>query len=56
MENKIIEEIRKKAVNNRLTCHAARKIAEELSVSYKEVGRAADELKVKIAACELGCF
>jgi len=56
MKNRIAEEIRKKAVNNRLSCPAARKIAEELSVSYKEVGRIADELKVKIAACELGCF
>ena len=56
MEDKIREEIKKKAINNRLSCPAARKIAEELSVSYKEVGRAADELKVKIADCELGCF
>ncbi|MFZ3138417.1 MAG: hypothetical protein WA126_13620 [Thermodesulfovibrionales bacterium] len=56
MKNRIAEEIKKKAVNNRLSCPAARKIAEELSVSYKEVGRTADELKVKIAACELGCF
>jgi len=56
MKNRIAEEIRKKAVNNRLSCPAARKIAEDLSVSYKEVGRTADELKVKIAACELGCF
>jgi len=56
MKKRIAEEIKKKAVNNRLSCPAARKIAEELSVSYKEVGRTADELKVKIAACELGCF
>jgi hypothetical protein len=56
MKKRIAEEIKKKAVNNRLSCTAARKIAEELSVSYKEVGRTADELKVKIAACELGCF
>jgi hypothetical protein len=56
MKNRIAEEIRKKAVNNSLSCPVARKIAEELSVSYKEVGRAADELKIKIAACELGCF
>jgi len=56
MNDKIAEEIRKKAVNDRLLCAAARKIAEELAVPYKEVGRTADELKVKITGCELGCF
>ncbi len=56
MNDKIAEEIIKKAVNNRLPCAAARRIAEELSVPYKEVGRTADELKVKITGCELGCF
>jgi hypothetical protein len=56
MEDKLREEIKKKAKNNKLPCPVARKIAEELSVSYKEVGRAADELKIKIAGCELGCF
>jgi LAO/AO transport system kinase len=56
MKDKIREEIRKKAKDNRLPCPVARKIAKELSVSYKEVGRTADELKVKITDCELGCF
>jgi hypothetical protein len=56
MEDKLREEIKKKAKNNKLPCPVARKIAEELSVSYKEVGRTADELKIKITGCELGCF
>jgi hypothetical protein len=56
MEDKIKESIKQKAFNNRLPCPVARKIAEELSVSFKDVGRAADELKVKITGCELGCF
>jgi LAO/AO transport system kinase len=56
MEDKIKEEIQKKAINNRLPCAVARKIALDLSVPYKEVGIAADELRVKITACELGCF
>jgi hypothetical protein len=53
---KIRELIEKRAVNNRLPCPAARRIAKELSVSYKEVGRTADEMNVKITDCELGCF
>jgi hypothetical protein len=56
MNARIIEEIKKKAVDNRLPCALARRIAEELSVPYKEIGRIADELKVKITGCELGCF
>jgi hypothetical protein len=56
MQNKIEEEIKKRAVNGRLSCPVARKIAEELSVPYEEYGRAANELKIKIADCELGCF
>ncbi len=53
---KIRELIAKQAVNNRLPCPAARRIAQELSVSYKEVGKTADEMNVKITDCELGCF
>ncbi len=56
MKSKIEQEIRKNAVDGRISCPVARKIAKELSVSYKEVGRAADELKIKITNCELGCF
>lgn len=56
MKDKIVEEIKQKAINGRLPCPVARRIAEELSVSYKEVGRIADELSIKITNCELGCF
>jgi hypothetical protein len=56
MNDKVAEEIRKKAVNGRLPCPAARKIAQELSVSFREIGKTADQLKVKITDCELGCF
>jgi hypothetical protein len=56
MKDRIAEEIQKKALNNRIPCPVARKIARELSVSLKEVGKVADELKVKITDCEFGCF
>lgn len=56
MKEKIQEEIKKRAKDNRLPCAVARKIALDLSVSYKEVGKAANELRVKITNCELGCF
>ena len=56
MEDKIREEITKQAKDNRLPCPVARKIAQELSVSYSAIGKAANELKIKITDCELGCF
>jgi len=58
MKNRIeIEEaVKKKAVKGKLSCSAARKIAEEIGVTYKIVGNAADRLKIKITDCGLGCF
>jgi hypothetical protein len=56
MQDKIQKELKQRSKNDRIPCPVARKIAEELSVSYKEVGRAADELNIKITGCDLGCF
>lgn len=56
LQDKIQEEVQKKSRDGRIPCPVARKIAEELSVSYQEVGKAADALNIKITACELGCF
>ncbi|MDD2422486.1 MAG: hypothetical protein PHC60_07215 [Heliobacteriaceae bacterium] len=39
-----------------LTCPQARAIAEQFDVSKTVVGQLADELKIKIRNCELGCF
>ncbi|MBI5142399.1 MAG: hypothetical protein HZA20_09465 [Nitrospirae bacterium] len=44
------------AVDGRISCARARRIAEELGVSYRDVGAAANGLGLKISACELGCF
>ncbi len=56
MKKELKEEMLKKTVDGRLTCAAARKLAEDLGLSYKEVGSAADELGIKIKDCQLGCF
>jgi molybdopterin-guanine dinucleotide biosynthesis protein len=55
-KKEIINLIRQRSEDGRLTCAAARRIAEELKVPYNEVGAAANELKIKIKNCELGCF
>lgn len=52
----VLEALKKTAKEGRISCTAARKLAEELKVPFRVVGEAADELKIKIKACELGCF
>jgi hypothetical protein len=52
----IIEAIRTASINNRLTCEKAHALAAELKVPLKKIGALCNELKIKIVACELGCF
>ena len=40
----------------RLRCPSAMAIANSLGINSKEVGEVADELDIKIASCQLGCF
>lgn len=56
MKNRIEEAVKRKAVKGKLSCGTARKIAEEIGVTCKIVGNAADRLKIKITNCQLGCF
>ncbi len=53
---KMIASIRAAATDNRLTCEQAHILAKELNVSLQEIGALCNELKVKITACQLGCF
>jgi len=39
-----------------ITCPKARKLAKDLGVAPKIIGKACDELDIKIKDCELGCF
>lgn len=48
--------LQERSNGGKITCSEARKIAEEINVPYIEVGRVANELKIKIRKCELGCF
>lgn len=56
MKKELKEEMLKKTVDGKLTCDAARRIAEKLGISYREAGEAANELGIKIKDCQLGCF
>ena len=50
------EEMRASLVGGKLPCAVAFQIAKKLKVSPKEVGDAANRLKIKISSCQLGCF
>ncbi len=52
----IKKELQEKADGNRISCSMARKLAEDLQVSPREIGTTCDELNIRIFACELGCF
>ena len=55
-QEKMIDAIRSAAQNDRLTCEKAHDLARELNVSLQEIGAVCNELKIKISACQLGCF
>jgi hypothetical protein len=55
-EKELIEKLKDMAPQGRLCCSDARKLAEKLGIEYGVVGKACNELKIKIFACELGCF
>jgi len=56
MNEELKQVMLKKVDDGKLPCAEARKIAEELKISYKDVGDAANELGIKIKNCQLGCF
>ncbi len=49
-------QIEKRAVGRKISCPALRSIAEKFEIPYKDAGKIADELKIKIKNCDLGCF
>ena len=55
-ETTIQEVLAEKAADGRITCAVLRKAAEDIGISYKEAGAAANDAEIKVANCELGCF
>ncbi len=53
---RIAEELQRRAKDGRIPCGVALKLAEELGVSTQKVGETANQLKIKIINCSLGCF
>jgi hypothetical protein len=40
----------------KLTCASAHKLADQHGIKLKVIGQACDDNKVRITACQLGCF
>jgi hypothetical protein len=56
VNEKVLEAVKAKSRDGRISCAVALKLAAELGVPPQEVGKAANALEIKIANCSLGCF
>jgi hypothetical protein len=52
----VLAKVREKAPEGKITCSQARALAVEMKVTPAVIGEACNILKIKIKACELGCF
>jgi hypothetical protein len=52
----MVDAVRAKAVDGRITCPVLRRFAEDSGVSYKVAGTAADMAGVRVHNCDLDCF
>ena len=55
-DEEIREAIRREAIDRKVTCRIMLELAEWQGVSPKKIGKLCDEMKIKITACQLGCF
>jgi len=52
----LMEAVRAKAQDGKVTCPVLRKFAEDSGVPYKVAGAVADAAGIKVHNCDLGCF
>jgi hypothetical protein len=52
----LVEAVRAKAHDGKVTCPVLRKLAEDSGIPYKVAGAAADSVGIKVHNCDLGCF
>lgn len=52
----IAAKIKDKAVDGKIACKVALALADELGVPSRRIGEIATEERIRIAACQLGCF
>jgi hypothetical protein len=54
--DKVIEAIKQRSQDNRITCAVCFQIAEEYGIPKRELGKLLDELGVKVIQCQMGLF
>jgi hypothetical protein len=52
----ITQKVKNKAKDGRIACRQALKISEEEGISSSDLGALLNDLKIKVANCQLGCF
>lgn len=52
----IMEAVRQASTGNRLACERAYELSRDLDIPLRDIGAVCNELKIKIIACQLGCF
>ena len=52
----VLEAVKAAASEGTISCADSQALANRLGVEFMVIGRAADELKIKIKSCQLGCF
>lgn len=56
LPKEVLEKVKEVAVDSKLSCPKARKLAKDLKVPPNLIGEVCNELNIKIKDCELGCF
>ena len=55
-KTKVTEKVKALSKNGKISCKQALKLAEEEGISSRDLGNLLNEIKVKVASCQLGCF
>ena len=53
---KLAEKTKALSKNGKISCKQALKLAEEEGISSRDLGNLLNEIKIKVASCQLGCF
>jgi len=55
-KDNLTEKIKNESKNGKISCRQALKLAGETDLSPKELGSLLNEIGIKVATCQLGCF
>jgi LAO/AO transport system kinase len=55
-KEKVTQKIKSLCKDGKISCKQALKLAEEERISSRDLGNLLNEIKIKVASCQLGCF